>query len=716
MKSVRDKNGWGRLRGLVGGGLAVALLAVPGTAQAATGLPPLQPLVQELETGGRPCAAGDARPYVDGPPTLGAVLRDPEEDDRPGETDSLKGEFEAWWTDAYGVEQRLAYTTYTTASSGTRQEWRMPQGVPANTVVSWHVRATDGTAVSAWSDEGEGTVCQFVYDDASPQAPTVASPDYPDAGYHDGVGVYASFTVDSPSEDVVAYRYEFLGGTPLTVRPEEPGGPATIRHLPLKPGPDRLGVRAVDRSGRVSATVTYDFAVKAGRAPVAHWLLSDAPGSTTAAAESGPAARVGSGVVFGAAGPRGASVASVAALDGSGHAFVSPDAPVLDLRKTFAVSAWARPASTDRDMTVASQDAGDDAGFVLGLRTGGQGPLWSFAIGGVRVSGGAPEAGEWAHLLGLYDAETGQSRLYVNGHEVDAEAGAVPSGNAGAFQIGRARGNDGYRDRWHGEVGDVRVHDRVAVADEITGFAHRRPDLLGHWSLEDAADGASPERGGGEPLLLGPGASIHRGPDGSCIPDLDPDCPDVPGALVGDGHLRLDGATGHATTGTTVVDTEDSFTIGVVVRLTDSAPDRPMTVLSQAGEHTDAFKVRYDPSAQAWQLVMAQYDEVGAPETVVSQISAAEGGTGPGCRLAVVYDDATDQMRLYLDGQTGPDATASLPDGLRSTGALQVGRAKAGEGWSEYLHGDVDEVQAYAGALSDRQVQQLGSGVSPSLG
>lgn len=232
--------------------------------------------------------------------------------------------------------------------------------------------------------------------------------------------------------------------------------------------------------------------------------------------------------------------------------------------------------------------------------------------------------------------------------------------------------------------------------------------------MENAADGASPEQSDGAPLRLGTGASIYRGADNSCIPELDPDCPYVPLPLVGDGHLRLDGETGYAAADGPVVDTGDSFTLGVVVRLADSEPAHPMTVLSQAGEHTDAFKVRYEPSTYTWQLVMPERDEVGAPEKVVSQIAGADGGEGQGRRLAVVYDDGTDTIKLYLDGHTNAEATASLPDGWHSTGALQIGRAKAGDGWGEYLHGDVDEVQAYAGVLRDMDVLGLGWGTDPA--
>ncbi|MEV7386131.1 LamG domain-containing protein [Streptomyces sp. NPDC091215] len=700
------------------GSCAAALLATAaGTAHAVDNLPPKQPLVQDLRSGGKACATGENMPYVSAPPRLSAVLYDPEEDNQPSEASPVSGEFEAWWTDTAGVEQRRAYTTIT-LTSGQSQYWTMPNDIPANTVISWHVRANDGKSTSPWSDEGDGSVCSFVYDDVSPEKATITSPDYPqpeDVFWVDGVGVYGHFTVDSPSDDVVSYTYGFLGGPYGTVSAERPGAAVTIPYLPLTSGPKSLTVRAIDRSGRSSGESRYDFNVKDGRAPVARWRLDDPAGSRSAAAETGTAARAGTGVTFGGPAPAGTTTTATVSLDGSGHGFLTPGAPAADIRRTFAVSAWVRPAGTDRTMTVASQDADGAPGFSLGLRRQDSGPAWSFAIGGTRVSGGAPETGEWTHLLGLYDAETGKARLYVNGHEVGTAADATPTEAAGAFQIGRARGAAGYRDRWHGDIGDVQVHDRVVVPDEVAELAYRKPKLLGHWSLENATDGVSPEQSGGAPLRLGTGASVYQGSDDSCIPDIDPDCTYVPPALVGAGHLRLDGENGYAAADGPVVDTGDSFTLGVVVRLADSEPAHPMTVLSQAGEHTDAFEVRYEPSTHTWQLVMPEKDEAGAPERVVSQIEGADGGAGQGHRLAVVYDDATDTIRLYLDGYTNAQATAPLPDGWHSTGALQIGRAKVGDGWGEYLHGDVDEVQAYSGALRDRDIIALGRSTDPCL-
>ncbi|MEU9135989.1 LamG domain-containing protein [Streptomyces sp. NPDC048404] len=690
---------------------AVALLTtVAGTAYAVDNLPPERPLVKDLTSGGKACGSGDNTAYVAERPRLSAVLYDSEDDNQPSEFSPVKGEFEAWWTDSAGVEQRRAYTSLT-KGSGSRHDWTVPDGIPANTVVSWRVRANDTKATSPWSDEGDGSVCSFVVDDANPADAKITSPEYPTPEQEfwvDGVGVYGHFTMDSPSDDVVSYAYYFLGGPGGTVSPERPGAAVTIPYLPLGSGPKYLQVRAIDRAGRSSGQTTYNFNVKSGRAPVARWKLTDPAGSGSAAAETGTAARAGTGVTFGGTAPAGTFITSSVSLDGSGDGFLTPDAPATDTRKSFAVSAWVRPAETGRTMTVASQDADGSPGFSLGLRAEDSGPAWSFAIGGARVSGGAPETGEWAHVLGLYDAEAGKARLYVNGRETGTAAAATPAEAAGAFQIGRERDASGYRDRWHGDLGDVRVHDRVVVPGEVSELAHCTPKKLGRWSLENATDGASPEQDAGSPLRLGAGATAFRGSDGSCIPDFDPDCP--PMALVGDGHLHLDGESGYAATDGPAVDTGDSFTVGVVVRLADSEPDHPMTVLSQAGEHTDAFKVRYEPSSHTWQLVMPEKDEAGAPEKVVSEAEFADGGEGSGHRLAVVYDDAADTIGLYVDGNLEAQARADFANGWHSTGALQVGRAKAGDGWTEYLRGDVDEVQAFEGALSDSKIAQLGMG------
>ncbi|MFI1567148.1 hypothetical protein ACH4ZX_29565 [Streptomyces sp. NPDC020490] len=115
--------------------LAALLTAGGGTAYAVDNLPPEQPLVQDLKSGGKACGTGDATAYVSAPPRLSAVLYDPEEDNQPSEYSPVTGEFEAWWTDTAGAEQRRTYTS-ATLSSGSRQYWQMPDDIPANTIIS----------------------------------------------------------------------------------------------------------------------------------------------------------------------------------------------------------------------------------------------------------------------------------------------------------------------------------------------------------------------------------------------------------------------------------------------------------------------------------------------------------------------------------------------------------------------------------------------------
>nr|WP_066956711.1 LamG domain-containing protein [Streptomyces lushanensis] len=703
--------------------VVAAVLGAQGTAVAAVAvenLPPRQPVLADLLTHSKPCGAGETRTYVPGAPVLSAVLYDPVEDDRPAEGNRVKGEFEAWWQDADGTERRLTHVS-AARFSGDTVPWQLPADVPVDTVVSWRVRADDGTAVSPWSSDAGGGVCEFVRDAASPQKPVVRSAEYPDDDtWSDGVGNYGTFTVDSPSDDVVEYRYNFTGGPLRTVRAETMGGPASFRFLPPSEGVYVLEVSAIDRSGRNGPPATHVFRVGDGRVPVARWQLADAVGAGTAVAETGPAASAGAGVAFGGAAPEGTALTSTARLDGTADGFLTPGTSVVDTTRTFAVGGWVRPERLDGNMTAVSQDAGAAPGFTLGVRTedgpsedgpSGEGEsAWSFAYGGARVSGGTPQAGEWAYVLGQYDAETGMTRLYVNGQEVGEPRRATAVESAGHLQIGRARDEAGYRDHWRGEIGDLRAYDRVVMTEEVAQLAHRSPRLRGHWSLESARDGASPELHGGAPLKLGAGATIHRGPDGSCLPGIDPDCPEVEYALVGDGHLVLDGETGFAATDAPVVDTDDSFTIGVVVKLADSEPERPMTVLSQGGENGDAFTVRYVPSTYTWELVMSHADEQGATETVVRQQSGWPDDT---VRLAVVYDNATDRISLFVNGSADADGTAAFRHPWKSTGGLQVGRARTADGWGEYLRGAVDEVHAFSGVLSGTALNQLGFGLEP---
>ncbi|WP_329119682.1 LamG-like jellyroll fold domain-containing protein [Streptomyces sp. NBC_01353] len=102
----------------------------------------------------------------------------------------------------------------------------------------------------------------------------------------------------------------------------------------------------------------------------------------------------------------------------------------------------------------------------------------------------------------------------------------------------------------------------------------------------------------------------------------------------------------------------------------------------------------------------------------MAQVAGYHGVNSDRYELAVVYDDATDTtdtIKLYMNGYTNAAATADLPNGWHSNGPLQVGRSQTADGWGEYLHGDLDDFQAYAGALRDRDINGLGGSTNPCL-
>ncbi|KUL50497.1 hypothetical protein ADL30_29675 [Streptomyces sp. NRRL S-1521] len=88
--------------------------------------------------------------------------------------------------------------------------------------------------------------------------------------------------------------------------------------------------------------------------------------------------------------------------------------------------------------------------------------------------------------------------------------------------------------------------------------------------------------------------------------------------------------------------------------------------------------------------------------------SRADRGGGPH-HLAVVLDAGTDEVLLYVDGTVA--ARAPFPHAWRATGGLQAGRAQSADGWGEHLRGAVDDVHAFAGALTEQEVALLRAAV-----
>ncbi|WP_367667004.1 LamG-like jellyroll fold domain-containing protein [Streptomyces sp. DG2A-72] len=462
------------------------------------------------------------------------------------------------------------------------------------------------------------------------------------------------------------------------------------------------------------------------------WLMEDDPNAT---AVTGRAQKVTATVhgrpAFGGAGVAGTSLH----LDGSDD-YATTAQPVLDTYQSFSVSLWARlPADKEnRAMTAVSQAGSINAGFDLyhSSALGG----WVFAreesnestSAVVRAEQNAcpsstpncaaARLGQWSHVVGVYDYDAGQIRLYVDGVLKSTEAFTTPWLATGPVTLGHTLTPGGPGSLFKGDLDKVRMYDRTISDDEVRQLFRQNPVVKGRWKFEDASDSTPPttpdDSAEKRALTLGGGAKTGLG-------------------WVDDGALELDGINDHAVTATSPIDTGASFT---VMGWAQSAgvPTDSAAVLSALGVSNSAFAIRHVPAAAGgagaghWQVSMPNSDAADA--TVVRTENQQFYDARDWNHLALVYDGFAREARLYVNGQEeiacadadgdGESDDATCADrfswsenvlSYKATGGLQIGRAKTAGAWGEYWPGAVDDVWVFQGALSESQVAHLSLGM-----
>lgn len=662
------------------------------------------------------CKWGSGREYAEKPPQLQAIASDP--DHANGQTDKVKVQFLVEWTDpTSGAAKSYPYTTGSLSpTANTRFTHTVKSMIPQDTVIYWSARADDGDGYGPWSWEGTAQRCEFIYDKDHPGKPEVLSKEYPsDTVYHDGVGSYGTFTFspnpnDSvPDTDVVEYRYGFdSDASPAnTVNASVAGGPASVNWMPPRAGRHWVDVIAVDRAKNPSTKAHYEFLVTEGTPVVAQWNLADAAGSTEAHDESGEfSATSGTSVTFGAEGPGGKADAA-ASFDGTADAYLDANETVLDTSKSFSVSAWVRPTAFDHDMAVVSQNGSGEPGFTLGYDATAR--TWKFSVPVNDVdtlgewkavsTGVSVVPDQWVLLTGVYDAQASEGpelRLYINQNSKDTAKRRSSWRSYGPLQIGRSTAKSGYRDNFTGDLAEVRVFDRVLPASQVAELMTVKPQRKGYWQLDTSDTGVSPETGGGQALTLTGNAKIYR--------PLDPLWDEA--ALVGEGHLVLDGDGDYVSTATAPVTGATSFTVSARAQLTSLDPTKSQTVLSLPGANANRIQVRYQASTGRWELAIAKTDSASAEVTVFSDDQELPDTGGSGQHLAVVYDAFANSIHLYVQGQLAATGHGEDDTLWTATRGLQVGRSALGGG-SEYFAGAIDEVRVYSGAADRAAVQQM---------
>jgi YD repeat-containing protein len=171
---------------------------------------------------------------------------------------------------------------------------------------------------------------------------------------------------------------------------------------------------------------------------------------------------------------------AAATLNGTtSHAATS--GPVLDTTASYTVSAWVNMASLPaHNATIVAQSGTTNSAFMLQYNYAHTGaPLWSMEQTSTDAAGtsfpsayssAVPKADTWTHLVGVYDATTGTSRIYVNGSLSGSGTNTAPWSASGPLTIGQARYAGKATDFLPGKVADVQAYQRALSASDVSAL------------------------------------------------------------------------------------------------------------------------------------------------------------------------------------------------------------------------------------------------------
>lgn len=659
----------------------------------------------------RSCTSDEARrPLLStGTPRLKARVTDPDRG-------MIRAQFE--WS--FGGAP-LGSATTAPAPSGSVFSVPIPAGVFGNgSTLAWHVRAIDQydpahpekKDVSAYSTP----TCKYTIDSEAPdKAPGVASTDYPPDGFAGGVGEVGEFAfTPNGVGDVASYKYGLNQDPPSTNVTADGSGSATVKLVPHTDGPNFLLVRSVDHVGNLSPITTYEFFVNRPRPPSAYWKLDELFGVGVAdSSGNGHPGTATSGVTW-----VDGQVDGAARFNGTTGQISTTD-PVIRTDQSFTVSAWARLGATNTlgSYMVASKDGTQHSGFTLKF----QGGSWTFAMprtdsasplyDQVSASGGLPH--EWTHLVAVFDATVGHMRLYVNGVLKGTTARSARWNAAGPLVLGRAY--DGAPTSfWDGAIDDVRFFDRVVFDDEVRNLVNGQPLLVGHWPTDEGAGTVAHDTSGNhrDGALLGgtrwdqasigsvvqfDGVSGRIGIGEAPLPPAPCGCRPIP---IPEDPIDPQLASNAEGDPVPVVRTDLSFTVTAWVRLDASA--HAYTAVSQDGNRQSGFYLGYSPEGQ-WAFTMMTADADNPAHDRVAGLEPPQ--LGAWTHLTGVYDAPLGQMRLYVNGVLAGRTTHT--SGWNATGGTQIGRGKWNGNPVDWWAGGIDDVRAYTGVLSARDIAIL---------
>ncbi|MGW4467699.1 LamG-like jellyroll fold domain-containing protein [Micromonospora sp. NPDC004704] len=431
----------------------------------------------------------------------------------------------------------------------------------------------------------------------------------------------------------------------------------------------------VTKKGNATATTT--------RTGTAHWRFDDGSGTTLADAYGNYPASV--------AGPtwntNGHVIGDKALHFDGTNDYVTTGRPVIDTSRSYTVAAWVKLDNTTAYRTFISQTGTHRSGFYLQYNK----PMnaWTIIAASADTTGSVnyyaardfapPRLGVWTHLVGVYDADANQLKLYINGALRGSSSQPSAWNATRAFQIGNATSGQASGDWVAGDIDDVRVYDLALTSPEIGQLA-RDTALAGQWKFDNPTGATTDSSGNNRNLTLNSTTTGTTGKYGQAI--------------------TLNGTTSYASAARSV-DTLTGYTACAWAKIDNVAGLAYRAVLSQQATRSSGFWIRTSPTNR-WQFVTAfsdsGYSAVEAPTTV---------SVNTWTHLCATWDPGTSQMILFVDGKLAAAATISSPP-IQATGPINIGSYKYLDVLGGYFPGAIDDVRIYSGAILDtKQIEAI---------
>ncbi|MFG3227215.1 ricin-type beta-trefoil lectin domain protein [Kitasatospora sp. NPDC048194] len=177
---------------------------------------------------------------------------------------------------------------------------------------------------------------------------------------------------------------------------------------------------------------------------------------------------------------------SALALNGT-TAFADTPGPAVDTSRSYTVSAWVRLTSLTNNSSFVSQSGTTGNGLQLYYSSGAH--AFAFGHGHADDTAGAftsaygpttgplsPKTNTWYHLVGVFDADSQQLKLYVNDETAAAADYTGTVWNAtGPVQIGRRKYQGFYGEYTAGRVADVQLFAEALTPGGVRSIGKDRP-------------------------------------------------------------------------------------------------------------------------------------------------------------------------------------------------------------------------------------------------